>query len=637
MQYTMISRCRSVLAALLVAAPIVVPAGVLAAEEPPAPAAASEVEALIARLGDPDYDVRQHAQAELAKLGFAAFDALSAAQHSEDLEIASRAKYLLRLMQVHLTDKNDPPEVIACLADFRLAPLDEQLARLARLARLPEGKGTAALCRLARFEESEVLSKHAAVAIIRCYSCEAPPSKEQANVLRGAMATSRRTAADWLRTLARFHDAPREALTEWTAHTRREQEALARGDGRTDPQIVEALAEEQLGWTCKLSDDPAVVAEAVRAVVSARREWAAFLTPQVDWMVQNKLWRALGLEPVAFAKRLVYHPWATLYAAAQALEAAGQTALAEAAATRALGLEMGDLNTRLVVHFQMALALQREGLFKWSEREYRRVIELSRARGPLRNEAYSYLAQMLHDQADDLRAAKALAELVELLKKEKSSASSKQAMAEIVSQMKFLYASHFAAQGDRVKERAYLEEALAADPTNVDVLIACYRLPDPTPEFRKKLLGHIAHVVDQTREEIRRMPTQAAPRNQLAWLVANTEGNLDEALRMARESLELEPETAAYLDTLAHCYYAKGDFASAVKHQAEALRREPHSGQIAKQLGVFRAAYQKKHGKPAPEPTAEKTPRRSTLLVDPADEESPQPDWQQYEFEAPFD
>ena len=55
---------------------------------------------LIEQLGDNRYTIRERAQAELAKLGFAAFEALTEAQHDDDIEIALRAQYLVRSMRI---------------------------------------------------------------------------------------------------------------------------------------------------------------------------------------------------------------------------------------------------------------------------------------------------------------------------------------------------------------------------------------------------------------------------------------------------------------------------------------------------------------------------------------------------------
>ncbi|MCA9210287.1 MAG: tetratricopeptide repeat protein, partial [Planctomycetales bacterium] len=56
------------------------------------------------------------------------------------------------------------------------------------------------------------------------------------------------------------------------------------------------------------------------------------------------------------------------------------------------------------------------------------------------------------------------------------------------------------------------------------------------------------------------------------------------------KSLELVPDTAGYLDTLGRCYYAKGDYANAVKYQTQAVRLDPHTQQIRRQLELFEKA-----------------------------------------------
>jgi hypothetical protein len=80
--------------------------------------------------------------------------------------------------------------------------------------------------------------------------------------------------------------------------------------------------------------------------------------------------------------------------------------------------------------------------------------------------------------------------------------------------------------------------------------------------------------------------------NQYAWLVGNTGGDVAMAVKMGLRAVELMPKSASYLDTLAHCYFAKGDFENAVKHQAIAVKREPHTKQLERQLAVFRQALE---------------------------------------------
>ena len=80
--------------------------------------------------------------------------------------------------------------------------------------------------------------------------------------------------------------------------------------------------------------------------------------------------------------------------------------------------------------------------------------------------------------------------------------------------------------------------------------------------------------------------------NQLAWLVANTDGDADEAIRCSLQSLALLENRSGFLDTLGRCYYAKGDFANAVKFQTRAVAQEPHSPAMVAQLELFQKALQ---------------------------------------------
>ena len=230
---------------LALAIAIELPAAEPAAKPAAEPPRQERIDRLIEQLGDAQYDVRQQAQDELAKLGFEAFDALTVAENHKDLEIAARARYLLRLLQVDLTDKNDPPEVAACLENYPFLPMREQQLRMRRLAALPEGQGIPALCRLVRFERSAVRSKHAAVEILRRKSSEKPDRAEVAKVLRDSLQHSRRPASRWLLVWAGYTDNPQAALAEWKAAIHQEEAALDGDNPDTDQEIIGALVLQQ--------------------------------------------------------------------------------------------------------------------------------------------------------------------------------------------------------------------------------------------------------------------------------------------------------------------------------------------------------------------------------------------------------
>jgi tetratricopeptide (TPR) repeat protein len=82
-------------------------------------------------------------------------------------------------------------------------------------------------------------------------------------------------------------------------------------------------------------------------------------------------------------------------------------------------------------------------------------------------------------------------------------------------------------------------------------------------------------------------PAAAQPCNEFAWLVANTEGDLDEAMRFSHRSLELSGGRGSYWDTLARVCFAKGEYARAVKYQTHAAEQLPHNRFVQKQFVLF--------------------------------------------------
>lgn len=59
--------------------------------------------------------------------------------------------------------------------------------------------------------------------------------------------------------------------------------------------------------------------------------------------------------------------------------------------------------------------------------------------------------------------------------------------------------------------------------------------------------------------------------NNLAWLIATNNGNLDEALRLAQASVSKNPNSAGFYDTLGWVYYQKGLYSSAIEHLRKAV------------------------------------------------------------------
>jgi len=206
---------------------------------------------------------------------------------------------------------------------------------------------------------------------------------------------------------------------------------------------------------------------------------------------------------------------------------------------------------------------------------------------------------MLHDQGQDLDAAATIEKLVRAIDggKVNDAELAGQKPKDIRSMAYYYSACHWHARHDAARQREFLHKALEANPDDIDVLIACYQLPGQPPDYRAKIVDLIKKAAVALHEMIADDPESALGYNNYAWLIGNTEGDMDEALRYSQKSLELQPESPGFYDTLAHVYAGKGDLAGAVKYEALAAKLEPHSGLMRRALDDFRKRLEDKKKK----------------------------------------
>lgn len=81
--------------------------------------------------------------------------------------------------------------------------------------------------------------------------------------------------------------------------------------------------------------------------------------------------------------------------------------------------------------------------------------------------------------------------------------------------------------------------------------------------------GNTAEAEKNYRKALEISPDSPIAANNLAWLIAETQGNLDEALKLAQKSVNQSQNVAGYFDTLGWVYFKKGLFSPA----AEQLKR----------------------------------------------------------------
>lgn len=568
-----------------------------------------QISRLIEQLGDEQFAVRQRAQADLIKLGFDAFEALSEAELSDDPEIAMQAAYLVRLIRAQWTRETDPKSVQEVLKDYDLQPDDKRLARIKRLADLPNDQGLEWLCRLVRFEKSPVLSKRAALEIMEHEaSLDDAARQRRATMIQKSLERARRPAAAWLLAYVQSQSDLAGGLDKWSALTEAERQTLDNQPRETHSQIVSELLRRKIDMLDRLGRHDET-REVMHQMVLCERGDTASLIELIDWLAKRKAFESVDEAATRFATSFDSDAL-LMYALCDARKAQGKPELAEEIAAKALDLNREQAQE----HENVAERLVDRGMIEWAQREWRHIISLGPIGSQTDVDSRRFLADSLHDRSHDLEAAELLKQLLDAadadagvmqrvrgLRQQGGDTSPNQLRAS----MNFYFSCHADAQKDAAKRREYLEKALGLDRKNVDVMIAVYQITGAEPAKRAEVLKSIKDMIDECRSRIDDLPDEptvynqiaSAYYNQIAWLIANTEGDIDEAIRMSHKSVDLARSAGSspkrvggLLDTLGHCYFAKKDYAAAVRYQTEAATLDPNTATIARQLKVFREA-----------------------------------------------
>ena len=293
-----------------------------------------------------------------------------------------------------------------------------------------------------------------------------------------------------------------------------------------------------------------------------------------------------------------------LYAVAEARRDLGEQEAAQTLADHAFGLS-ADEGPEL--RLPVAFALGKRGQLDWAEREYRESIKQSTPGDLYGSQAAFLLSMLLHDQLRNEEAAQVLEQQSSAIEQAGSDddeqqyndESSQEDLAGLRARAAYYRACFARSSGDRDQERHWLQKAIQLDPDDIDVMIALFRLPEDDSDLARDTRKRIEEKTDELQAEIERFPMQAGRYNNLAWLVANTTGDRQQALKYAEKAVELADTDSlpGHLDTLARCHFAVGNLDEAVKFQKKAVELQAYSGQLKRQLEEFELA--RKNGQPA--------------------------------------
>ncbi|WP_146516317.1 hypothetical protein [Rubripirellula amarantea] len=618
---------RAVSASLLLLSVPLIPIGWLFADQPESVTvnnvskyAGNEVDhvaRLIDQLGAPSYATRIRARDELQRMGLEAFEQLREAQFHPDIEVEMAARYLVSSLLVSWSKDSDPADVRETLNEYGAQDEVERSKRIDRLAELDSRIGLAALVRLTRFETSLRLSEIAALAAMnQASSADEAVRRQHSQQILNGLGDSQRASAQWLRLYAQ--DLVNDGFSKLAWQQLIQQQRQQIDAGTTKPSTQTSVLE--LVQICAAR---AAKNGQIDEALELAKEHIDLIQPTTRHLIDASSWAIdHGLHPFVlelrsnFGRMFDTQP-VLLYGAAEAHQKSGHAEQANEIASLALksnpfpddedkkDASPREMEETAYKHRDVAMTLRRRGLFPWAENEYQLIIRSMEVDSLPSIVARADLARMqgeLHQHQD---VVDTLTPLVNRLEKD---AKLKQRLGthlfatleSIRSDLEYHTAQVLLAQKDLDEARERLRLAYRLSPLNIDILIEMYRTEGDDQwdaEVKRSLDREIKAADRKVAEQRRNLRTEGFQGklklgdylNNYAWLVANTEGDMGKALAYSLESLTLDPDAAKY-DTCARCYFANGDLANAIAMQKKAIKEEPHSPPLLRQLREFEEA-----------------------------------------------
>ena len=602
-----------------------------------------KIRELVEKLGSDSYATRIRARDQLKTYGLEAFDALREAQNHEDSEIHSAARYLISSLQVSWSKDTDPKEVREILSEYGAQTETDRLGRIELLGRLPNQIGVEALTRLARFDRSVPLGRRAAMLVLKQPLSREKVSRQQlADRIEEIIGENDRDPVKWLLAYAGDLRNGSYSASRWNELVDQQRQILDSGSNANVTsasvmQLVRVLATRALD---EESREPALdlVMRHIDLVAPSSRD----LSEHSAWSIRQ------GLFPVVVALyerhlHLFGENAELLYSAAQAYDESGRHDEAEELAKAALiinplpeevakkdedeenknapnGITDHQLQEIAIAHYQVARMLRLRGRFDWAERENREIIKHCDIESIVGVSARQELARMFSEQLRHEDAAKILFPISDRAEKDRLYQARMSRWRISLSRIRSLY--HYESglallnseegknDPDAFAEvKRKLQLAYRFDNDNIDILIRMYRIKDPDDaDWQSTVMKQLEQNLNELKKgisviESRRNRMQASDYkeelgelyNQYAWLVSNTEGDFERALKCSQDSLEFldtdELEArAARLDTCARCYFSLGRVEEAIETQKKAIKLDPFSPPMQRQLKEFEAA-----------------------------------------------
>lgn len=138
---------------------------------------------------------------------------------------------------------------------------------------------------------------------------------------------------------------------------------------------------------------------------------------------------------------------------------------------------------------------------------------------------------------------------------------------DFISNYHFYLGQMFFSQGNLPKAKHHFEEAAVEKPDNAELQYILGNI-----HFQQ---GNLYDAIHSFRVCLALDSLNSSAMNNLAWTYVQLGTNLEEALTLSKNSLEIEPDNPNYLDTVAEIYYLKKEYYRALTYIRKAVDLEP--------------------------------------------------------------
>jgi tetratricopeptide (TPR) repeat protein len=268
-----------------------------------------------------------------------------------------------------------------------------------------------------------------------------------------------------------------------------------------------------------------------------------------------------------------------LYLAGDALVKDGQEKEGKKLIEQAHWMPLGDAPAR----FAFLRALTERGHTEAAGRETELLLRVSEPNTYYSGAALRRLALAAAARKDYLKAADGFEQSMLRCLHMYTNFVQNGAYAAVPSQVHQLRARGLLAAGKLDEARKHVELALDCFPGNVDLPIAL--VPELERRGNKKEAAALFERSFGAYDKVcRDYPRCSWAHNSAAWLCACCRRDLDKGLEHSKKAIELAPDNAGYLDTLAEIHFQRGDKDKAVALQKRAIELDPKKPYFRKQL-----------------------------------------------------